>query len=273
MNRSLVLIRITLLLVLSSSIVFAQKFTWGIKAGGTLSLTTFADEDDKDEFTPREKIGFAVTGLLNYPFKNNYSLQSEIGFSQRGRRIKFNSDSSTHTASYQFLDFGLLVRKSFRVQWGEHIPGHWFVNAGPRLSYWLGGKGNVTGTHPFDYTVVLGPLSEVPLIEPDKMYLKGTNRWMAGFDIGLGIDAPIRKIHDLVLELRYSQGFTQYGNKNSVYTSQPGFSDSLKATEKIISLSIGYTIEYNIKAPRKGKSTKQDRKRTKPRKEIDSLLH
>lgn len=272
MNRIL-LIPITLLLVLSSPKVFAQKLVWGIKGGSTLSLTTFMDADDKSEFSSENKFGFAAIGLINYPLKNNYSIQSEIGVSQRGRKIKFNSDSSLNNASYQFLDFGFLARKSLPVQWQEHIPGHWFLNVGPRLSYWLSGKGNVTGAESFDYKVVLGPLSKVPLIEPDKMYLKEVNRWMVGFDIGVGIDAPIRKTHDVTFELRFSQGFTRYGNKNSAYTSQPGFRDSLKATEKIISLLIGYTIEYDFKEARKGKSTKQDRKRTKPRKEIDSLLH
>lgn len=271
MNRSLTFI--LLLSILSGPIGFSQKLIWGLKGGSTVSQTTFLDADDKSEFSSENKFGFAGTGLINYPLKKNYSIQSEIGFSQRGRKIKFNTDSSLNNASYQFLDFGILARKSFPVKWGEHIPGHWFFNAGPRLSYWLGGKGNVTGTESYDYSVVLGPLSEVPLIKPDEMYLKETNRWLVGFDIGLGIDAPIRKNHDVVIELRYSYGFIQYGNKNSAYTSQPGFRDSLKATEQIISLSIGYTFEHDIKEAKKGKSTKEKRKKPKPRKEIDSLLH
>lgn len=274
MNRRKYLnVFISLVLILSGAKGYTQKFIWGGKAGSTVSLNSFIDPDDKDEFSSGSKIGFAAMGLINYPLKKRYSLQSEIGFSQRGRKVGFNSDSSLNNASYQFLDFVMLARKSFPVQWGAHTPGSWFINAGPRISRWLNGRGRVSGGTPFDYDVVFGPLSEVPLIEPGKMYLKETNRWLFALDIGVGIDAPIRKRHDVVIELRYTHGFTRYGTKNSAYTSQPDFSDSLKSTEKIISLSIGYVIEYDIKEARKGKSTKEDRKRTKPRKEIDSLLH
>jgi hypothetical protein len=272
-RRRYLIVFITLVLMLSGPIGYTQKFTWGVKAGTTMSLNSFIDQDNRDEFSSGSKIGFAATGFINYPLKERFSLQSEIGFSQRGRKIKYNSDSSLNNARYNFIDFGMIARKSFPIQWGEHIPGSWFINAGPRLSHWFGGKGRVTTNAQFDYSVVLGPLSEVPLIEPDKMYLKETNRWLFALDIGVGIDAPIRKAHDVVIELRYSHGFTRYGNKNSAYSSIPDFRDSLKATEKVISLSVGYTIEYNVKEARKGKSTKQDRKKKKPRKEIDSLLH
>jgi len=273
MNRIFALIMSSLLLILSGPTAFSQKFVWGVKAGSTWSMNSFIDQDDKDEFSSKSKAGFFGSGLINLPLKKNYSIQTEIGFSQRGRKVYFNHDTSAHIAIYNYLDASIIARKSFPVQWGEHIPGNWFINAGPRISHWLNGRGRVSGGEPFDYDVVFGPLSEVPLIKPDEMYLKETNRWLVGFDIGLGIDAPIRKNQDVVIELRYSYGFIQYGNKNSAYTSQPGFRDSLKATEQIISLSIGYTIEHDIKEPRKGKSTKEKRKKSKPRKEIDSLLH
>jgi len=260
-------------LILCSLVVSAQKYTWGIKTGGTVSINSFIDQTDKDEFSSDAKAGFFAAGLINLPLKKNLSLQTELGFSQRGRTTKFNYDSSVHTASYQFLELGVLGRKSFPIKWGEHIPGNWFLNAGPRISHWLSGKGNVSGVQPFDYRVVFGPLSEVPLVEPDEMYLQKTNRWLFALDVGIGIDAPVRKTHDFIVELRYSYGFIPYGNRNSAYNSTPGFRDSLKATEQVLSLSVGYTFTHDLKEKKKGKSTKQDRKKLKPRKEIDSMLN
>jgi len=264
---------LTSLLVLCGLLASAQKYTWGIKSGGTMSINSFIDQVDRDEFSSDAKFGFLAAGLINFPLKKNYSVQSELGFSQRGRITKFNYDSSVHKSSYQFLEFGLLARKSFPVKWGEHIPGNWFINAGPRISHWIAGKGNVTGVQPFDYRVVFGPLSEVPRVEPDKMYLQNTNRWLVAIDVGIGIDAPVLKTHDILVELRYSYGFIPYGSRNSAYNSTPGFRDSLKAREQVISLSVGYTFTHDLKEKKKGKSTKQDRKKLKPRKEIDSMLN
>jgi len=262
----------TSLLVLCELVSYAQKFSWGIKSGGTLSINSFVDQVDRDEFSSDAKFGFLAAGLINFPLKKNYSLQSELGFSQRGRNTKFNYDSSVNTSSYQYLEMGFLGRKSFPVKWGKHIPGNWFLSAGPRISHWLSGKGNVTGVQPFDYRVVFGPLSEVPLVEPDKMYLKNTNRWLFALDIGIGIDAPVLKTHDILVELRYSYGFIPYGARNSAYNSTPGFRDSLESTEQVLSLSVGYTFTHDLKEKKKGKSTKQDRKKLKPRKEIDSMI-
>jgi hypothetical protein len=264
---------LTFLLVLCGLLASAQKYTWGVKSGGTVSINSFVDQVDRDEFSSDAKFGFLAAGLINFPLKKNYSLQSELGFSQRGRITKFNYDSSVNKASYQFLELGLLARKSFPVKWGEHIPGNWFLNAGPRISHWIAGKGKVTGVQPFDYSVVFGPLSEVPRIEPDKMYLKNTNRWLLAIDVGVGVDAPVLKTHDILVELRYSYGFIPYGARNSAYNSTPGFRDSLKATEQVLSLSVGYTFTHDLKEKKKGKSTKQDRKKLKPRKEIDSMLN
>ncbi len=263
----------TMLLILSGFGAAAQKFTWGAKAGSTVSFNNFIDQDDAQEFSAQTKFGFMAAALINFPLKKKYSVQSELGFSQRGRELKFDADNSLHKASYQFLDFGVIARKSFPVRWGPHIPGNWFINAGPRISHWASGKGSVTGLQSFDYGVVFGPLSAVPRVETDKMYLQKTNRWLFGLDVGIGIDAPVRKTHDIIVELRYSYGFIPYGSKYSAFNSTPGFRDSLYAREQVISLSIGYTFTHDIKESKKGKSTKQDRKKSKPRKDIDSMLH
>jgi hypothetical protein len=146
----------------------------------------------------------------------------------------------------------------------------WFINLGPRISYWLSGKGKVTGGDHFDYTVKFEKQPENPNVTDfNIMYMSDINHWLFGLDFGIGVDAPTLALQRFMVELRYTSGQTFYGEKNSAYNPTPGFKDNLSAHEKVISLSITYVLHRNIKGGKKGKSVKN----TKPRKNFDSLLH
>lgn len=268
---------------------YAQKFTVGVKAGATLSKSSFGDKDDKDAFTNKWKPGYFGAALVNFPMKKNFSFQTEAGFSQRGRRIEFNEATWLNNGTYHFLDASMMLRKSYPLQWTKNIKGSWFFNVGPKVSYWLNGKGKITtgGTYvdpddgltkiskggTYDYTVKFEKEPENP-DAPDfnTMYLSDVNRWLFGLDFGIGVDAPTTALQRFVFEVRFTSGHTFYGNKNGAFNRTLGFTDNLRANEKIISFSIDYTLNKEVREGKKGKSTKKDVKGSKPRKSIDSLI-
>ncbi len=270
--------------------VYSQKFTVGVKAGATLSTSWFGDKDDKAQYTNSWKPGFFGAGLINFPLKKNFSFQTEAGFSQRGRKIKFNEDTWVNSANYHYLDASMMLRKSYPLQWSKNVRGSWFFNVGPKISYWLNGKGNIytltenidpnTGAikiekgYSYPYKVKFEKEPEVP-DAPDfnTMYLSDINRWLFGLDFGIGVDAPTTSLQRFVFEVRFTSGHTFYGNKNSAFNRTLGFTDNLRANEKIISFSVDYTLNRDLRDSKKGKSTQKDVKKAKPRKNIDSLLH
>lgn len=282
-----------IILILSFSgthLAYAQKFTVGAKLGATLSTSSFGDKDDKDAFTNLWKPGFFGAGLVNFPLKKNFSFQTEAGFSQRGRKIEFNEGTWENSATYHFLDGSMMLRKSYPLRWTKNIKGTWFFNVGPKVSYWLNGKGVVTtgGTYvdpadgltkiskggAYDYDVKFEKQPEEPS-SPDfnTMYLSDVNRWLFGLDFGVGVDAPTTALQRFVFEVRFTSGHTFYGTRSSAFNRTLGFTDNLRANEKIISFSIDYTLNKEVREGQKGKSTKKDVKSSKPRKNIDSLLH
>lgn len=284
---------ITLFLyVLGSTFAFAQRqqFTVGVKAGSTLSSTWFGDKDDKDLFTNSTKLGFFGAGLVNFPLKKNFSFQTEVGFSQRGRKVKFNEDTWVNDANYYFIDGSMLLRKAYPLQWAKNVRGSWFFNIGPKISYWLSGKGDVytlteniddvTGAitidkgYSYPYKVKFEKEPEIP-DGPDfnTMYLTDVNRWLFGLDMGIGVDAPTTALQRFVFEVRFTYGHTFYGNRGSAFNRTLGFTDNLRANEKIISFSIDYTLNKVLHEGQKGKSTNKDVKKSKPRKNIDSMIH
>jgi hypothetical protein len=252
----------------------SQKFTVGIKSGVTSSISSFGDKDDKADFTNRWKLGYFGAGLINFPLKDNYSFQTEFGYSQRGRKIEFNYDTWLNNATYHYLDGTMLLRKSYPLQWAKNVRGTWFFNVGPRISYWLSGSGKVIAGGSYNYKVKFTP----PPDEPDApdfntMYLVDINRWLFGLDIGIGADAPTTSLQRFVFEVRFTSGHTFYGGRNSAFNRTLGFDDNLRANEKILSFIVSYTLNRDLRDSKKGKSTKnKELKRSKPRKSLDSNI-
>jgi hypothetical protein len=250
------------------------KITYGVKAGTTFSTSAFGDKDDKQDFTNQWKFGYFGAGLVNFPLKGNYSFQTEFGFAQRGRKIEFNEGTWFNKANYKFLDGVMLLRKSFPLNWTQNIHGTWFVNIGPRVSYWISGKGKVTSGGSYDYKVKFSEAPDSP-DAPDfnTMYMIDVNRWLFGLDFGVGVDAPTTSLQRFVFELRFTSGHTFYGQRNSAFNRTLGFTDNLRANEKIISISVEYSLTRDVGQNKKGRSTNKDVKKSKPRKDIDSMIH
>jgi len=267
----------------------AQKFTIGVKGGLMASKSAFGDKDDKDEFTNTWKPGYFGAALINFPLKDNFSFQTEFGYSQRGRKVKFNNDTWSNKATYRHLDAVMLLRKSYPLKWSRDVKGTWFFNIGPRISYWINGNGTVTSGGfytdslgikrvsqggSYDYKVKFsGPSDTQTGLDFNTMYLTDVNRWLFGLDIGIGVDAPTTALQRFVFEVRYTSGHTFYGGKNSAFNRTLGFTDNLRANEKILSVSIDYTLNKDARDAKKGKSTIKESNKSRSRRKIDSLLH
>ncbi len=256
-------------------IVHSQKFSIGVKTGATVSKSSFGVKDDNIKFTNLWKPGFFAAGLVNFQLKKNFSFQTEGGFSQRGRRIQFNHDTWTNSATYQFLDGSMMLRKAYPLKWTSNIRGTWFFNIGPKVSYWMNGRGKVTSGGSYKYNVVFAKEPDNPdLPDFNTMYLTNINRWLFGIDFGIGVDAPTVALQKFIIELRFTSGHTFYGAKESAFNRTLGFVDNMRANEKIISLSIDYSLSRTYRQSQKGKSTKsKEIKSAKPRRKFDSLLH
>lgn len=241
--------------ILSSG--YAQKFTVGAKAGPLMSWANFGDKDDKQSFKHKPVAGFYGAGLIIFPLKNGYSMQTEFGFSQQGRKITFNEGEWVNKSTYYFLDGAMTLRRSFAFDMGPNIPSEWFIDIGPRINYWLGGHGTVSAGGSYNYDIVFGEMPEEPS-SPDfnRMYVVDENRWLFGIDVGLGFIAPLRHNQRLLTELRFTSGHTYFGTPHSATNRTLGFSDNLRSNEKTVSLTVAYLLDVDLRQRRTGKSTK-----------------
>ncbi len=239
--------------------VQAQEFSLGIKGGLLLTRSIIADKIDRKDFSQQNKFGYLGAALIIFPLKNRYSFETEVGFSQRGRKILSNNETWTNSGTYYYGDVSMLLRKSFPFKLRKNIPSMWFVNVGPNISYWLGGHGKI-GTNQYQrYDIVFEPMPETPPgtgPDFDKMYFTDVNRWLFGINIGVGFVSPLRRSQKVLTELRFMSGHTFYGGVNSASWRTLGFTDNLRSNEKVLSLTVAYVFDFNLKEGKKGKSTK-----------------
>ena len=253
------------LTVCSTSTALAQKFSLGVKGGPLVLWSPYGDKYDGQNVLNKPKFGYYGAGVINFPLKNNYTCVVEVGFSQKGRKVEFEGKKNNGT--FYFLDAALLLRKSFNFYLGKNIPSTWFVNVGPHVSYWLGGKGTigVLGAEGSPYTLAFVDSLNANDFAFDKMYLVDANRWIFGADIGVGMTAPIRSTQRVLVELRFTWGHTFYGSATTANYNWIDFTDNnLRANERVISLTAAYMFDFDLQKAKKGKSTKDKETKRKP---------
>lgn len=248
-------------IILVSDIAEAQKYSFGVRAGGSVNWASFRDKVQKDTFSIRPSTGFTIGGLVGFPLKNNYSVIIEGAFSQKGRILK--DEVLTNHSTYKFIDGTLLLRKAYKFQLGPNIPSEWFFNIGPEVGYWLSGNGYFTAGGPkYPYKI---EFDKTPDGDMDYLYYNSANRLFFGLALGVGFKAPLKNKTFLTTELRFVSGHTDLGSNvyeyppREWYSSLLNYVDTLKMNLKVISLTVAYTYDFDKVESRKGKSTLKKR--------------
>lgn len=195
-------------LSLSSIFIYAQDspFQFGVKGGGNLFGTSM---DIKDYADKKIKIGYLVGLSAEYEFTDNFYLQSGIYFITKGVKLKGDIGSSTEkkhwkqTFNMQYLELPLLATYKIEMVSDTKV----FFNAGPYVSYGIGGKTSILNDYVnLDNTVV-----------KEKLDIFGDNR-MKEFDFGLkfGIGLEFEKF---TFEWSYEFGLVDVEHKNNELNS------------------------------------------------------
>jgi hypothetical protein len=229
-----------------------QRFSIGIKVGPSVTFASYPDETQRDQFSSRPKFGYGAMAFVIFPLsKTRYSFLTEAGYAIRGRKFKIEKGGLINNATYQFAEMSMGLRRSFDLKIKKNLPSKWFVNVGPNVQYWVSGKGKFVTTK-YDIVFDVPPNGDI-----FTNFLTKPNRWLFGADIGIGADAPINRRQTVRLELRVTLGQTYLGKKGSASNyGSLSWEDSLKTNLKTISFTGAYTLDYDMRARKMGKSTK-----------------
>jgi hypothetical protein len=262
---SVIQLLVVLFIVLSGQMVHAQKYSLGIRGGGSITWPSFGDKEAKDVFNRGLKPGFHAGVFIGFPLKDHYDVLIEAGVSQKGRILTFNENHDWHNSlTMRMADMGMMLRRSFKFMLNKNTPAEGFVNLGPEINYWISSKGYLkVGEGPkYRYQ---GVFEDEPDADNGYSYrMREVNRWLFSLGVGFGVKMPLHQRQHLTTEFRFLSGHTFLGKPHSTGPeSGPGniiwgdgnMQDTMKTNLKTLNITLAYTLDFDVIQSRKGKST------------------
>lgn len=241
----------------------AQIMRVGVKAGPQMSWVANNDPKYEPIASVRPATGFHAGFVMGFKVKDRYFLNLETMYSQKGKIVRGKEDSELHDkVVYHHLDIPVLFSMHFKGKLSDNREFKWYLNAGPTVSYWLGGKGTIkagdlieNGLSELKYKMVFGERPEEH--DASLVYINNANRWQFSMSIGGGLLLePVDK-QKVLLDFRYDIGHTRMGSPTGADYLLPAlYDDNLKARHKVLRVSLIYLMEFTSdkKERNKGKS-------------------
>lgn len=230
-----------------------------------------------DSFNIAPNYNFQVGFVMTYTASKRYSAHAEINWERIGKHVKNIENENLvlnqlvdSRMNFHFLTIPFMLRVNF-----GRPPVHYYINGGPKLSFWLGGNGNTTleefVENRLDENGEVVPevwqirfkqrksdKQDINSYDPyssNRMALEKANILQYSLTLGGGAYFDIRGGSRIMLDLRYSFGHSNMGFNGSQDFEWEGYYENFEYRHHMMSLSAGYMFEFDAKMQRKGKST------------------
>lgn len=226
---------------------------------------------ERDLYDVDNDFDFNVGLALNYTATDLYSVYTEIVYERMNRDLKNKPTAAIESYSNAVNSF-ITVPVMLRISLGQ-VPFHYYVNGGPKISYWVSSKGSLFLSS-FEEAVILDPVTGEALppgpIEyrvtfnsakangEDVLLLKEPNRLQFGLAAGAGAFFDLASGARLMVDFRYTFGHSNLGfdePDSSFDFPDDLYVESFEYTMNTASVSIGYLFGYSTEFKRKGRST------------------
>ena len=237
---------------------------------------------ERDSFNVDPNINIQLGLAFSYSATDMYSVYGELVYERMGKTLRdkgSNGESVYASMTNHFISVPVMLR----VTLGK-VPFHYFVNGGPRLSYWLGGK----GVHDLAF-------EEFPLVSDEEgnplpieyklkfnsdnvapgdfrtAYVSKPNRFQFGLTLGGGVYFDLVSGSRLMLDFRYtwvhSSMATNTEDDTNLIRGSSGdldyYRENMEYYQNIATIGVAYLFGYNGELRRKGKSTNKESNRKK----------
>ncbi len=267
------IIQLSILLLVSGAV---QAQYWiGPKFGYHLTLNDYQDPEYKKDYRITKDHDFEAGIVVTYTATERYAVHGELYYEQVGNRVRNKENFYVDSQStFRYLSFPILLRVSM-----GHTPVHWYLNGGPKLSLWLGGKGyleysddesiNIDGIERIDYKIGFDP-SKADGISNGVFLVNEPNRIQYSLTVGGGFYLDLANGARVMVDGRFNWGHSNMGfnlgvdedgaskailvgSANNIPVA--GYQENYEYSHTNLSVSVAYMFEYNTQLKRKGGST------------------
>ncbi|HAA13178.1 MAG TPA: hypothetical protein DCE41_16405 [Cytophagales bacterium] len=244
---------IVLIVLLSGTFSASNAQIWvGPKGGFQGSQFFFAEQEDGDLYNEAPWLGWNAGWVSNFDVVDNWSLAIDIVYSEKSRRYTAVLPTDIiffHRATYSYLDVSPLLRYSI-----GNLPRHYYINVGPVIGLWLGGRGRIDTEFTqeaglddgYRYTIVFNPDRQT--IDRNMLVSDG-NRVQVGIEAGVGAQFDVLYDKRIQVDLRYQMGHTYLGGQqggNFGFAGLP-FNENFRGIHHVAQLSVAFLTAFEFK--------------------------
>ncbi|MEO9484480.1 MAG: outer membrane beta-barrel protein [Ekhidna sp.] len=258
------------------------QYWFGPKVGVSYIDHVYQDKTyERDSFNVDSDVNMQFGFALSYSATDRYSVYGEILYERIGKTLRdkgTNGESVYSNMTNHFISVPVMLR----ITLGK-VPFHYFVNGGPRLSYWVGGKGthDLAAFEEFlidddgnpivvDYKLRFNSDNASP-DDFSTAYVSQPNRLQFGLALGGGVYFDLASGGRLMIDFRYtwvhSNMATNTGNDINLIRGSSGdldfYRENLEYYNNIATVGVAYLFGYNSDLKRKGKSTSSESNKKK----------
>lgn len=246
-----------------------SQFWFGPKIGGQIILPKYQVAAHTDSFRVSSKVNWHAGIAMDYSTEGAFEVHTELVYLRMNNRVQpkelFPDQSLDNKTVNHFLTAPLMARVVFMKNSRFKV----FVEAGPRLSYWLGGRGTIVSDEteenasvpgePVDYDILFinEELDEINTGDfTDKLIVTKPNRLQYALDFGVGWLFDITPTQRVIIDTKIS-----WAHSNMAFTDGTKFSNINEYREDteyrshMFMVSVAYMFGYNPALTAKGKSS------------------
>lgn len=273
-----------LLIAVFTSLSYGQ-YWFGPKIGISYIDHVYQDKTyERDSFNVSTNINMQYGVAFSYSATDKYSVYGELVYERIGKTLR-DKDTNGDVVFSRMTNHFISAPVMLRITLGK-VPFHYFINGGPRLSYWVGGNGRHElaafeeflidedgNPLPIDYTLKFDSDNASPG-DFSTAFVDKPNRLQFGLTLGGGVYFDLVSGGRLMIDFRYtwvhSNMATNSPDDTNLIRGSSGdldfYRENLEYYHNIATLGVAYLFGYNSELKRKGKSSNKESNKKKKKK-------
>ena len=274
---------LTLCTVVGFTTLSFGQYWFGPKVGVSYIDHVYQDKTYEDDFNVAPNVNWQAGFALAYTASDLYAVYGELLYERVHKTVK-DQPTDGSIVKTDMTNHFISAPVMLRVTLGK-VPFHYYVNAGPRLAYWVGGKGVINPTEndefwpvedddgnrlPIEYKLKFKSSNASP-DDPSTAYVSKPNRVQFGLTVGAGMFFDIQGGSRLQLDFRYTWQHSNMATNTPEDTNLirdglgggGNYRENLEYYHNFATIGIAYLFNYDANLKRKGRSTSKESNKKK----------
>ncbi|HEU5289925.1 MAG TPA: porin family protein [Cyclobacteriaceae bacterium] len=244
----------------------------GPVANANIGWPVYKDKEIKDRLNIGAGYGYNFGASVSFRVQKRFFLQTSVLYSRKVKTLTEKKVDSFYDADFSnklklnYIEIPLLYTAEFKGKLGKKSNKEfkWYLGVGPTVSYWLGGKGELTdgdlieinvGSLP--YKVVFDKNQED--VKQGEMNVNNPNRIQLALNASAGLILEPVGFNKIMVAVRYEFGHSYLSPDSDGYfggfDGDLYYQDELQIRMHTLNLSLQYFIDLKTDQRNKGKST------------------